>query len=82
MGASALFHAFYVKNEKYQTYISRLDYGGISILIFASSFPVCYYAMACPQIDVAKHVIIWSLAAICFACFVVTLIPEFDKPSY
>ena len=54
MGASALFHAFYVKNEKYQTYISRLDYGGISILIFASSFPVCYYAMACPQIDGKK----------------------------
>mmetsp|Transcript_10934 Transcript_10934/g.14750 ORF Transcript_10934/g.14750 Transcript_10934/m.14750 type:complete len:226 (-) Transcript_10934:76-753(-) len=82
MGCSALFHLLYVKNQRYQTNLSRLDYGGISILIFGSTFPVCYYAMACPQIDVAKNIILWSLAAVCLACFIVTLIPEFDKPKY
>jgi len=47
MGCSATYHLLYVKNEKFQTNLSRLDYGGISILIFGSAFPILYYAMAC-----------------------------------
>ena len=47
MGCSALYHLCYVKDEKYQANLSRLDYGGISVLIFGSAFPILYYSMAC-----------------------------------
>ena len=50
MGCSAVYHLFSVKNAKFQANLSRLDYGGISILIFGSCVPVLYYAMACEQI--------------------------------
>jgi len=47
MGCSALYHLMYPKSAGYQSNLSRLDYGGISILIFGSAFAVLYYAMAC-----------------------------------
>ena len=50
MGCSALYHLMYVKSESVGTWLSRLDYGGISILIFGSAFPVLYYSMACEQV--------------------------------
>ena len=42
MGCSAVYHACYVKNVQCQGRLSRLDYGGISILIFGSAFPVVF----------------------------------------
>ena len=50
MGCSALYHLMFVKNRKVSEALARLDYGGISILIFGTSFPILYYAMACDQI--------------------------------
>ena len=50
MGCSAIFHLLGAKNQNFQSTLSRLDYGGISILIFGSSFPIVYYSMACAQI--------------------------------
>lgn len=82
MGCSAIYHLMYVKGVKYQENLSRLDYGGISILIFGSAFPILYYAMACVQISLVKLIYMWSLAIVCLICFAVTLIPEFDKPNY
>ena len=49
LGCSALYHLMFVKNEKYQATLARLDYGGISILIFGTSFPILYYALGCEQ---------------------------------
>ena len=47
MGCSAIYHLFLVKSPEYNANLARLDYGGISVLIFGSCVPVLYYAMAC-----------------------------------
>lgn len=49
LGCSALYHMMYVKNETFQTTLARLDYGGIAILIFGTSFPILYYSLGCAQ---------------------------------
>lgn len=50
MGCSALYHLMYAKNQAYQSTLARLDYGGISILVFGTSFPILYYSLACSQV--------------------------------
>ena len=50
MGCSAIYHTVLCKSQECQTNMSRLDYGGISILVFGSCVPVLYYAMACEQV--------------------------------
>ena len=50
MSCSAIYHLAFVKNEKTQKVLARLDYGGISILIFGTSFPVLHYGVACDQV--------------------------------
>ena len=82
MGCSALYHLMFVKNRQVQETLARLDYGGISILIFGTSFPVLYYAMACDQVLVYKNVYMVVLGLACLGCFIVTLMPRFDKPEY
>jgi len=97
MGCSAIYHLLYAKNEAFQTNLSRLDYAGISVLVFGSAYPVIHYCMACDQtqrecrivtpnfnfsVPVAKSIYTGVQATMCFACFVITLIPKFDKPEY
>ena len=50
MGCSAIYHLMCVKNPYFQQTLSRLDYGGISVLIFGSAFPILYYGFACEQV--------------------------------
>jgi adiponectin receptor len=49
MGCSAVFHLMYVRSENTQKMLSRLDYGGISVLIFGTTIPVIIYAFPCQQ---------------------------------
>ena len=72
----------YVKSLHLQQTLARLDYGGISILIFGSMFPVLYYGMACEQVLTAKWIYGSIQMVSCIACFIVTLIPKFDQPQF
>jgi hypothetical protein len=47
MGCSALFHLMYVRSRKTESILSRLDYGGISVLIYGSTIPIIYYCFPC-----------------------------------
>ena len=47
MGCSAIYHLTLCKSKECDANLSRLDYGGVSILIFGSCVPILYYAMAC-----------------------------------
>ena len=47
MGCSALFHLMYVRSEQTSNILSRLDYGGIAVLIFGSTVPIIYYCFPC-----------------------------------
>jgi predicted membrane channel-forming protein YqfA (hemolysin III family) len=89
MGCSALFHLMYVRSESTQNVLSRLDYGGIAVLIYGSCIPIIYYCFGCSDTKskcrllwvtlLAVQVIVVSVMGImCVVCFTVTLMPKFD----
>ena len=47
LGCSAAFHLLFVQSQKILQVLSRLDYGGISVLIFGSIVPIVCYSFAC-----------------------------------
>lgn len=82
LGCSATFHLYAVKSQKINNILSRLDYGGISILIFGSAVPPIIYGFACDGSFVARYTLLGCQLALCAACFIVTLIKKFDSPKY
>ena len=78
LGCSALFHLFTHHDKQVATVMARLDYSGISILIFGSTIPVCYYGYSCDNTDVGYWVFTFLMGIACLACFIVTLLPKFD----
>jgi adiponectin receptor len=79
LGCSATYHLLNVKSQKVAAILARLDYGGISILIFGTIYSVIYYGMACDE--VANSKIVWTtiMSLGSGACFIVTLMPDCDK---
>lgn len=47
MGCSAAFHLYSAASENVSQVLARLDYGGISVLVFGSCFSVIQYTFAC-----------------------------------
>ena len=82
MGCSAAFHLFHVRSESIFNLLSRLDYGGISILIFGGATPIIYYSYACEASYTARWVWITLLGIASLGCFIASLIPSFDQPEY
>ena len=82
MGCSAIFHWFQVKDQATSSCLARLDYGGISILIFGTTVPISTYGMPCEAILTERTIFQIAMGLACMACFVVTIAPGFDKPKY
>ena len=82
MGCSALFHLVHSKSSATSSVFARLDYGGISILIYGSTFPICFYGFACENVKAMSYVFLGIMGVACLACFIVTLAPRFDQPKY
>ena len=82
LGCSALFHLFTHHDKQVATVMARLDYSGISILIFGSTIPVSYYGYACDNTDWGFWIYMITMGIACLACFIVTLLPKFDQPEY
>jgi hypothetical protein len=78
LGCSAIFHLYYVKSPFFSDVLSRLDYGGISVLIFGSSFPIIYYSFACQPENLQRWIWVGLIAALAIGCFISTLIKKFD----
>lgn len=49
-GLSAMFHLFYVYSQDVSTLLVKLDYAGITILIFGSVVPSIEYVYACSSV--------------------------------
>lgn len=49
MGFSATFHLFTAHSEKVNSFLARIDYCGISILIAGSNTPPMYYSFFCEE---------------------------------
>ena len=79
LGLSAIFHWFHPLNEKVCKILLKLDYSGISLLNFGSSFSIFYYYFYCsPAILFVSSSFIF---AACFSVFLVSLTNWIDYPE-
>ena len=77
---STIYHLFSSYSPYIQELFSRLDYSGIAILIAGSAFPPILYGFDCyPSI---KYIYLCLITSTCFLSFIVTLLPNSDKPEY
>eukprot|EP00826_Nyctotherus_ovalis_P013041 TRINITY_DN1348_c0_g1_i5.p1 TRINITY_DN1348_c0_g1~~TRINITY_DN1348_c0_g1_i5.p1 ORF type:complete len:192 (+),score=23.67 TRINITY_DN1348_c0_g1_i5:406-981(+) len=80
LSCSATFHLFSAYGNKLQAFLSRLDYGGISLLIAGSAFPPVIYGFACNPIPRIFYILVVSTT--CIAAFVTTLMPGAETSKY
>lgn len=73
-------HLFDAYSERLQTLLTRLDYGGIALLIAGSTFPPIVYGFACNPVP--KFVYMAAISLVCGLSFVFTLLPGTDSPQY
>jgi adiponectin receptor len=77
---SSSFHLFAAHSNRYLKFFCKLDYGGISVLIAGSAFPLIQYAFACH--NTIKYIYISLITLFCTISFVVTMLPNADIPKY
>lgn len=77
---SSIFHLFSAYSPKVQSFLSRLDYGGISFLICGSTFPPVLYGFACTTY--IKWIYLSVIGSLCLLAFISTLIPGGELPKY
>lgn len=82
MGFSATFHLFTAHSAEVNNFLSRLDYCGISILIAGSNTPPLYYSFFCEEMQGWRNVYMFLQYFFCFCCFVLLLMPRYNKPEY
>lgn len=77
---SALFHLFRSMNKKTYDKMHRLDYAGISLLIFGSTFPPLVYCFYCKPI----YYIIYEtlIGGACLTVFVISFFDALHSPEY
>jgi len=77
---SSSFHLFGAHSPCYLKFFSKLDYGGISILIAGSTFPLIQYAFACYA--TIRNIYLSLITLFCTISFIVTMLPNADIPKY
>lgn len=81
LGCSATYHLFYIHERRIRDLLMRLDYGGISVLICGSCYPMIFYIFACQEVFWIRNIFLALITTSCTLCFVCTLIPQFEKPE-
>ena len=79
LGLSAVFHLFYIANPRICKILQKLDYAGISILNFGSSFSMFFYYFYCDKTLNMAYTGAVSLA--CVVVFFVSLSDWIDRPE-
>ena len=82
LGLSAFFHLFSCHSEECHTLLSRLDYGGIVILIGGSTIPPYIYGFYCGKLWYFGVFYTVVIDTICLIAFICSLLPSFDQPKY
>lgn len=82
LGCSAIYHLFKDYDPRVNHYLARMDYAGISMLIAGSNTPPIWYAFFCEENHFYRDLFLGIQYLACFMCFVVLLVPKFDKPKY
>lgn len=82
LGSSAIFHLFHIHSHKTCEVLSRLDYGGISVLVMGSSYPLIFYTYSCQQVLTSRVVWLSIITFTSLSTFTVTMMPSMNKPEY
>lgn len=79
LGASAVYHTFYVMSPRIDKFLHRFDMAGINILIFGSVYTVLYYFFYCnPKI---KAIYVTCCFLSCSAVFIASMGNYIHKPE-
>lgn len=62
--------------------MSRLDYGGISILIMGSSYPIVYYVFSCGQVFKYRYTFLGLITSTSILTFIMMMCPAMNKPKW
>ena len=81
LSASAYFHLFYIIGDKCSDILSRMDYGGISILIMGSSYPPIFYCFTCKEVFWIRNFFLALITTTSTASFIATLHPVMNSPQ-
>ena len=79
---STFFHWFWWWDQKANSFLSRLDYSGISFLIAGSCMPPYFYSFYWDETIVFAYAYSILIFSICGVAFAITLIPKFDTPRF
>jgi len=82
LALSSIFHLFSCHCEKSHTILSRLDYGGIVILIGGSTIPPYIYQFYCGELWYFGLLYTIIIDSVCLLAFIGSLVPTFDQPKY
>mmetsp|Transcript_3874 Transcript_3874/g.3803 ORF Transcript_3874/g.3803 Transcript_3874/m.3803 type:complete len:277 (-) Transcript_3874:103-933(-) len=82
LGASSLYHLFKDLDAWSNHILARLDYAGVVLLIAGSNTPPIYYSFYCEELENLRMFYLGLMYSMCFTCFVVLLVPAFDKPRF
>lgn len=82
MAFSATYHLFMVRSAKWNTVLSRLDYGGIAFTIFGCATPVIWYGFACSEVAYDRKIWLSVMGTLCGSCFIVSLLNKFASPKW
>lgn len=80
LSCSSLYHLFNSHSEMVNSWMSRLDYSGTSILIAGSFFPVIYYTFYCHESYVSLY--LSCISTLCTAVFAVAMLPFFQTRKF
>ena len=80
LGLSAVYHLLAPTSREYARFLQRLDYSGISALIFTSNVPAVIYVFACDPLIASFYVVFAALAN--GVCVVMGLTDRFASSKY
>jgi adiponectin receptor len=80
LGLSAIYHLLAPTSREYARFLQRLDYSGISALIFTSNVPAIIYVFACDPMIASFYVVFAAIAN--GVCVVMGLTDRFASSKY
>ena len=82
LSCSSIFHLCAFRNKELLSFLARLDYGGISVLIMGSSYPIMFYSFPCKELKGASTFWLSLITISCAGAFTVSVLKFFAKPEY
>ena len=63
-------------------FLSRLDYAGISILVWGSSLPPIFYCFACKETFYVRNIYVAMISVSSLCCFLACMLPGANTPRW